>query len=249
MNRTGIGLLCFLLSVIPAVAESDADPLGPALDEYRLGDYEGAVREALKVARENPEHAQAWFLCGMVRYQELGDYPGAVACFDRVTRLVEEDGVEFPEMRHVYRSRGMSRFQLGEFSGAEADLRRGIELQPDSVHAHLLWYLVANRAGVDGAKVLRSFAEAHDSVEWPHPLVALYLGEARAEDAVAAAMAGEAEQRLGNLCEAHFYVAELRLLEGREDLAATHFESCVETGMQRYAEYRLAKRRLEKLAD
>lgn len=243
---TALGLV--LLGVLPVVAATDEDVLGPALDKLMLGDPEGAVQEALKVTRKYPGHLKGWFLCGMVRFENLGDYAGSVECHDHVIALVQDGEVEFPELRHAYRGRGVSHLMLGNYERAEADLRRGIELERDGVHAHLLWFLAATRVGVAGEPVLRGFAETHESREWPQPLVSLYLGDAPPEECLAAAVAQSRSETLGNLCEAHFYLAEFLLLKGDEQLARKHFELCVETGMDRYAEYRVAQRELERLA-
>jgi lipoprotein NlpI len=95
---------------------------------------------------------------------------------------------------------------------------------------------------------LKRYADAHASSDWPHPLVALYLGEATPEAVLAAAKVDDARKTAGNLCEAHFYLAQLHRLRGDETLAVSHFESCLATGMERYNEFRMAREELKKPA-
>jgi len=246
--KAGIAFLTFLLVLSPGLFSSNEDLLGSALDLVMQGDPAGAVNAALEVARQHPDHLKAWYLCGMLRFHELGDYPGAVDCLDRVTDLIESNEVEFPEIRHVYRGRGLSYYLMGDYAKAEADLRAGIELDPDDVHGQLLRYLAAKRAKLDGEKPLRTYADTHESDTWPHPLVRLYLGHLSPDDCLAAAVGENRLETRGNLCEAHFYIAELYRLRGDEKRAATHFEKCLQTGMEKRAEFRLAREELARLS-
>jgi lipoprotein NlpI len=248
MSKTaGILVVGSILAVLLSTAVAGEDPLALATGKYRSGDYEGALAEAMRVTRQEPDNARAWFLCGMVRFRQLADYPRAIECFDRVIELVSDHDVEFPEVRHAYRNRGMSHFLLGDHEKAEADLASGIVLDPDGIHSRILWYLAATRSGKSGEKSLREFADSHHTGDWPYPVVSLYLGYASPEECLEAAVGDDPEKTRGNLCEAHFYIAEHYLLRGEEDLAAAHFEKCLQTGEARYNEYLMAREELRNL--
>jgi lipoprotein NlpI len=141
----------------------------------------------------------------------------------------------------------MSQFVLGDFARAQADLATGLRLDPDSVHGRVLWYLAVSRAGGDGNQSLRRFRAANPTDAWPFPVVALLLEEISPAACLAAAEVGDPDQAQGNLCEAHFYVAQYHLLHGDEEQAAAHFEKCLAMGREEFNEYRIARAELARL--
>lgn len=120
----------------------------------RLGRTEDALRDLAALAAEHPDRPEPWTAAGNVlraknRYAEAADaYAAAIA---RVPHPVAGDWTLFYQ-------RAVARDRAGQWPGAEADLQRALELQPDQP-------LVLNYLGYAWAEQGRNLPSARRMVE------------------------------------------------------------------------------------
>ena len=245
--RHGLVVCAALTCLLYLAGCGEPDHLALAEEAYRARDCGAAVAHLDRAIDRGTKNSNVYLFRGMVRSFCLGDFATAIADYDRAIDLIEPERSRTTEVRHAYRGRGMARFMLGEFSRAAEDFATGIDLQPADARAWTLWALAVARSGADPTEKLREYAGTHDDKGWPFPLVTLLLGETGPDDCLAAAADPDPEKQRGNLCEAHFYIAEHLLQAGDTAGAATHFRNCLETGAEDYNEFMLAREELERL--
>lgn len=117
------------------LAAMDADPqnIGVAIEAAetlaQMGDYPSAAAWYQSVVQANPQNTD--YLRLMVEFYVQRGYRVAEDGLPAAERLVEMT----PEDAHAFDLRGWAKFQTGDIGGAEADVRRAIELSPDDVAA------------------------------------------------------------------------------------------------------------------
>lgn len=195
--------------------------------------YEEA-REAYHTALEiNPHHRYA--ISSLAHLEaETGRLKEAQAAYDRALQL-------HPESSSLHRYRGLTSMQLRQRKRAIEDLTRSIEIDPGDQYARLFLWLLYRRAGNrDQAKrVLSSPEVSTDANRWPATLLRYYAGEISRDDLLTAATDDQKK------CEAYYYIGERILLDEDHDPAKAWFAKCVETGVTRFTEHRLARWRLK----
>jgi len=117
------------LASVPAAPSSADDFYLQALDQYRLGNMSGALRNATRAIGQNPQFAPAYALRGSVRLVKQ-DQTGALADFNQAIQL---DKGSF----QAYMGRALVQSALDDGEGAIADYSQAIQLQGD--HA-VLYY-------------------------------------------------------------------------------------------------------------
>ena len=153
-------------------------------------------------------------------------------------------------------TRGMASLTGGNPKAALADLTacRGLADPNDPVgcyRAVVTWLAQArlgDRAGAD--RNLRAFLKSQERVQptdWPPQIVAYVLGDRTEAELLAAAEASPADSRVGNTCEACFYVGAKRLLDGDRVAAKAQFERCVAQNRPDFFEYQTAKAELARM--
>jgi lipoprotein NlpI len=60
-------------------------------------------------------------------------------------------------------------------------------------------------------------------MKWPAPVIRLFLGQTTPAEVLAAADSPDAKTRMGQVCEANFYSAELALQQGAKEESARLF--------------------------
>jgi lipoprotein NlpI len=223
------------------------DHLALAEEAYRARDCAAALSHLDTVLESGSKNSNLYLFRGMIRSFCLGEHGAAISDYDRAIDLIGPKRRRTSEFRQALRARGMTRFMLGEFGRAAEDFAAEIDLRPEDAHAHALWALAVARSGADPSGRLRRFAESRAERGWPHPLIALLLGEIGPDECLAAAGDPDPDTARGNLCEAHFYIGEYLLLTGDREGAARQFRDCLATGADEYNEFMLAQQEWTRL--
>jgi predicted Zn-dependent protease len=173
---------------------------------------------------------------------DLADYEAAIALCDAVLAAGPHAG--------AFQSRGALRFAQGEWSAAEADLNRALEIsrRPTDEYHEFFRLLARRRLGAD--EKLKDFTVAVTAWRpgWGKT-VGRYLAGQLTEDRLLA----EADFSTGSpsqkerRCEAYFYIGYTHLLAGDTAKARSYFQRSVETGVINFYEYRFARAELARL--
>jgi tetratricopeptide (TPR) repeat protein len=167
------------------------------------GDFEHARADLNQSIRLDPNDATAYFVRGTVSYL-LGDNPAALSDF---TASLKID----PNNQATYFNRGVAYYVVGgRTADAEADFRKAVELDPKDAYA-VIWLDLAARRN-NAASRLREQSAQLDMTIWPAPVMREFLGEAKAEQTLAAAHDNDPKIDRGRSCEANFYSGEFALL-------------------------------------
>ena len=169
------------------------------------GDFDSAIADLGNVIRLQPSDARGYFWRGR-SYRHKGDIARAIADYDEAQRVGGLSGVYF--------ARGQAYLVSGALENASSDLFSAVYGDTKDPYPALWLDAALRRLGQP-----RTLADARgnfDSSAWPAPIVRLYLGEATPEDVFAAARDGDDTKSREQVCEANFYIAELKLSYGDE---------------------------------
>jgi lipoprotein NlpI len=170
-----------------------------------LGDYSAAIDDADHVIRATDGKAAGAYLEKSAAYEERGDFRSALDALN--------DGVDHqPKDADLLLSRGVLLWEMKRYADAEQSLIKSLAEQPDDGYA-VLWLALARGDGHLQNADFEAFADKLDPKTWPMPLVRYFQGRADMA-AVTAGATVDAFSRDGNLCEAHFYAAEIDRLQG-----------------------------------
>lgn len=137
---------------------------------YRERKFPEAEDRLKAIVRHDPDTALAWLLLGIVYYdQEKLDH--ALAALAQAVLLAPKD----PRAHHYL---GVTIGRKGWYSGAEEEMRKAIELQPDYADAHFnlaVFYLQRTPPAIELAR--RHYQKALDLGAAPDPQVARLIGD------------------------------------------------------------------------
>ena len=120
-----------------------------AAKRLQQGDALGAKQGLLKVVKQVPESAVAWYNLGL-SHQHLGEHEKAIAVYNRVVKMK-------PDFVDGWVNLGMSYQAIGDAQQAQAAATRGATLDPNNPRTtNLLGTLAADR---DEQKIARDFFE------------------------------------------------------------------------------------------
>ena len=116
--------------VLQLVPGNPATTINLGLIEYRLGPkhYPAAEKLLEKAVRAAPEAGLAWLILGIIQY-EGNKLEAALASLAHAAWLEPKD----PRAHHYL---GVTIGRKGWYSGAEEEMRKAIELDPDYAEAH-----------------------------------------------------------------------------------------------------------------
>ncbi len=117
-----------------------------------------------------------------------------------------------PRHAGAYKNRGYTRFHKGEFALGVVDFARRQELKPDA-YTPVWLFLARARSGGDGKNEFVTNTTKRDTVKWPAPVVALYLGKGTPVAVMSGAEHPDPKTHKEQLCEANFYVGLWHLLK------------------------------------
>jgi lipoprotein NlpI len=180
------------------------------------GDHAGAITDFDRALALFPGFARALRDRGTARFF-LGDLAGAERDLDATLELSPNDG-------EAHAVRGFVRDAQGRRTDALADFEIVERLDFGYPYTALWLYLTRPPAGEDGRRALvEDFADLLDE-EWPRALVAVYLGQASPETALAEAAASGTDIGTRRQVETRYFLGRLALLQGDAAGAARHFE-------------------------
>ncbi|WP_299623492.1 tetratricopeptide repeat protein, partial [Pelagibius sp.] len=204
-----------------------------------LEQFEKAVADYDKAIELDPKYAAAYNNRGNVHY-DLEQFEKAVADYDKAIELDPKDAI-------AYKNRGRLRFILGQFVKAEQDLTKSTKLRTTDGYTVIWNHLSRARAGNLKIDMLRGDAKMISFDVWPGPVISMFLGTRTPEEVQAAAQNDDPSVNRDQLCEAQFYIGQLRLVEGRGDEAALLFRNASDTCPKSFVEYAGSKAELRRM--
>lgn len=208
------------------------------------GNFDRAITDYDEVIRLNPKDAIAYNNRGLA-YWRKGNIDQAIADFTEATNLDPKYTAGLDDLGNAFRYRGLldtaiklytkaiqldskyARAHLdrgvaylyeGYLNRALADATKARELAPDDFYDALWVDIVSQRRGRPGR--LATAVSKLDMTKWPAPVVRLYLDQLTPGALFAAADDPDAWTKQGQLCEADFYLGELKLRQGDKKDAA-----------------------------
>ncbi|CAN7142926.1 rhomboid family intramembrane serine protease [Bosea sp. LjRoot90] len=155
---------------------------------------------------------------------DMGRHPEALQKLDEALLLN-------PKNFSATRSRGWYAFLDGRSDEAVRGLERAVELNPNDAYAALFLHIASVRSG-QGERITTSAAKV-DMQQWPAPVIRYYRGEIGAEELREAAKDQDPVKYNEQDCEASFYIAEARLMQGAakdaEPLLSHAWQICPKT--------------------
>jgi Flp pilus assembly protein TadD len=155
------------LDIVPG---NSAILINLGLIDYREKKYDAAEQRLKKLLRNDPDAALGWLILGIVYYdQEKFEY--ALAALAQAAILAPKDP-------RVHQYLGVTLGRKGWYLGAEDEMRKAIELQPDYAEANYnlaVFYLQRNPPAVELAR--RHYLKALDLGAAPDPEMSKKLGE------------------------------------------------------------------------
>jgi lipoprotein NlpI len=148
----------------------------------------------------------------------------------------------------LFMGRGMAHFNDGKYRKARRDFQRYLAHNKHDVLRMLWLYLAASHEGRDAKTMLNEYATEVDTSAWPGQLYELYRGQADVTAVLDAARDGASGKALARLCEANFYIGQLKLLRGDTDGARQYFRDAVATNAVMRFEHSSAQHELNRLA-
>ncbi len=212
-----------------------------------LGHFDAALNDLESALRWDPKSSflhceQAW-----VQWAK-GDHEAAIAPFTEATELAPSD-------TYGHLGIGVMYYHLGRWSDAQASLRRAIEVADESAdYAHFYLYLsyarAGDRAGAD--ELIAAHAQDREPIrdgDWPGRIVGFLATELSEGELLEAAQLPAAQPATERLCEAHYYIGSLQLIDGDRDGAVRAFRQCTEQGTTNFYEHHSARSELRALGE
>ena len=206
------------------------------------GDWERAIRDYDETIRLNPHYADAFFERGLA-YTKQGAWEQAIRDFDTAVGLNDKDASKFF-------SRGRTRFYLGQFTAAQPDLAKAVELAQGNPYNPLWLYLARVRSGQEAREARAELVEHANRLKltrWPAPLYSVYLGNSAPAVALASAVDGDAKRGRQQLCEAYFYLGQHAVIRDDRDSALRLFKSAATTCAPTASDYASTQAELKRL--
>lgn len=172
-------------------------------------------------------------------YVAQGRYDAAMRDYDQALRLE-------PDNLAAVTGRGLASFLMARYRIAANDLARAIALGNTSIDIALWQHMALARDGRAGESKLRDVA--FDPAAWPGAAVRLFLRQAKPDDVIAAAHAGDPAGEDARLCQAYFYLGQAAVIAGDPTAATQLMRAAVDTGATATLEYRAARGELVRLA-
>ncbi len=136
---------------------------------YREKAYDDAEKRLTKVVHAQLEAGTAWLLLGVIYYDEDQ--------LDKALAALAQAAVLEPKDARVHHFLGVTLGKKGWYLGAEDEMRKAIEINPDYADAHFnlaVFYLQRNPPAVELAR--RHYQKALDLGAAPDPQVEKSIG-------------------------------------------------------------------------
>ena len=207
-------------------------------NQWRLkGDYDRAISDYNEALRLDPRYKFALHNRGIAWFNK-GEVDRAIADYTRAIRYGLNDD-------QVFLQRGLARFLRHDFEAAEKDLARGLGQRRD-VYARTWLHISRARRGIDDVERLRRDLGTASN-EWPEPIPLLFAGTLGPADLMKFSDDADPTKKLGNQCEARFYIAEWHLVRNEPRAAADLLREVVKSCPRSFVEYGLGVAELKQL--
>jgi len=155
-----------------------------------------------------------------IAHRDAGDYDQAVHDYEQAMRL----GFSAIDPHPL----GELLFFQGRFHQSAQTLHQVVRIKPENHHAALWRYLALGKANDDrsAARELAEYsARAATDKRWPTAVFEYYLGKIDESSLHAAAETVDEALKSEQQCQAHFYIAEAKLLKGAKDDAIPRLQA------------------------
>lgn len=198
-----------------------------------LGEVETSLRDIRKAIELAPNEAAYWFTQGQTLLG-AGRAREALEVFDAARKLAGEQGVD----AHDYRTIGVALHYLGRQREAAEQLAHSVQASNGEPNLYLAFWqhIVAKRSGANSSPLEAQLSAVMDR-KWPYPVAEMLLGRLTPEKLLDAAASSDRGIQRDQLCEAHFYIGQKYLWEGRTEQARLAFEKSVAQEALPYSEY------------
>jgi tetratricopeptide (TPR) repeat protein len=203
-------------------------------------DDAGALSDYSKVIELTPDAAVAWTERGWVKFRAL-DLAGALADALKAAEVL-------PEFADAWSLAGYARFGLGQYPAAVAALTQAASLNKaaEAYPVIIRHFALQRTAGVD--ERLATSWPTWKTLPWTQAVARFITGQISEDELEAkSAEADDENTKLGQQCEAHFYIGLIRLQAGDKSTARLRFRSAVDIQALHYTERTLAAFELKRL--
>ncbi|MBK5256029.1 MAG: tetratricopeptide repeat protein [Vicinamibacteria bacterium] len=153
---------------------------------------------------------------------QAGDYDGAIAAFDAMI-------LKNPSLAEAYYNKGFAQYQKKSYEGAEASLKRALEVKADYSDARVLLSNIYTAQGMkDKAVEVMSNASGSSDPRQLFNLGLALLNSGKTEEATAAFQKVEAADPSNS--EVQYYLATAALNAGKTDECVTRLEKYLAMG-------------------
>lgn len=231
------------------------DPSG-VLASYHLaelkagtGDRVGAIADLDERIAKAPWDNEAFLRRGYLK-QESGEMDDALSDFTHAIKVERSHLIGYP-------ARGALLSDLGRLPEALADFRKiPAMLSPGSdfkESTHLRIWLIRTRMGEGTAAIteLQEYLAARQPAaapDWMLAVMRFAIGQLSEADLLATVPGQDAVSGSESACVAHYYIGAKHLIAGEQDIAVSHFKTCIASGRRDINEIRSAEAELARLA-
>jgi tetratricopeptide (TPR) repeat protein len=148
----------------------------------------------------------------------------------------------------IYLRRAVAEIVMSDFAASAKDAATALQLKPTEPYSALWLHVARVLAGQNDADELAANAGKIDRGKWPGPVFALFLGSMD-PDAIRklAASAEPQGARLGQLCEADYFIGIYQIEKSQPAAARASFQSASDRCPHGFYEYTAAKFELTRL--
>ncbi len=208
--------------------------------------YQGALAAYAKALELDPNYVEVYRVRGILK-EVKGDLEGA---FADVNKAIELN----PKYAEAYGSRGFLNYDVRDYPAALADFQQCCELNPkasqDSPRCRI-WLIQAGAGDKKLAtKNLQEYLgtrKAMIPVDWRVNVLHFLLGDLTESDFLKAAENPDKKINELQSCEAWFYAASKRLIDGDKTIAKDYLTKCVATNAKFHMAYQSAAAELKYL--
>jgi lipoprotein NlpI len=208
----------------------------------KSGDAAAAENDLTATLKLNSNQPRAYGLRASARLS-LGRIEEGIADHEKSVELDPKNPIAWADL-------GYARFFAGRYADSVKAFDKAIELDEGRRYLNPWRYLAMAKAG-DGeaakekfAKLIQADASKRDWID--HLLV--FLSGQIDGDTLIKSVNTQPSVKTAQLCEAHFFIAEMQEMTGETDAAAEHFKMAIDTGAKQLAAYRGASFALKKVA-
>lgn len=239
----------------------------------KLGLSDKAIKEFTRLIKIYPEYSKAFYERAKI-YKKTGNNDKAIADFTRLVTLTPENRFVYYRRAKAYRDTGRYNKAIADYSKAlglkpdfysvyymralvyrfseqygkaMADYNKKIETDPENPYLYLFRYIASEHGNRNEGNVLQTFADNFTSAQWISAVVDLYLGKITPRACLKQANHTNPQTDREQKCEAYYYIGEYYLFMNNKTRAEEFFNKCLNTGINQFLEYDMARFELDKL--